>query len=158
MNFNYFDIGIVVIYIVLIFYSGTLMKKYIAGIGDYLVANRTMGFHLGLLSMMCTEIGMITYIYYAELGYKAGLASLVVAFPPMIVYFFLGRTGFIIKPLLEMKIMTIPEFFSKRFSNGVRFYVGILMAVGGILNFGVFPGVEAKFCLLYTSPSPRDPH
>lgn len=145
MSFNYFDIGIVVIYIVLIFYSGTVMKKYVGGIGDYLVANRTMGFHLGLLSMMCTEIGMITYIYYAELGYKAGLASLIVAFPPMIIYFFLGRTGFIIKPLLEMKIMTIPEFFSKRFSNGVRFYVGILMAVGGILNFGVFPGVEAKF-------------
>ena len=145
MNFGVIDISIVIIYIVLIFYSGTIMKKYIGGIGDYLVANRTMGFHLGLLSMMCTEIGMITYIYYAELGYKAGLASLIVAFPPMIVYIFLGRTGFIIRPLLEMKIMTIPEFFSKRFSNGVRFYVGILMAVGGILNFGVFPGVEAKF-------------
>ena len=27
----------------------------------------------------------------------------------------------------------------------MRFYVGILMAIGGILNFGVFPGVEAKF-------------
>ena len=145
MNFGAIDIAIVAIYIVLIFYSGTLMKKYIRGIGDYLVADRTMGFHLGLLSMMCTEIGMITYIYYAELGYKAGLASLIVAFPPMIVYFVLGKTGFIIKPLLEMKIMTIPEFFSRRFSNGVRFYVGILMAVGGILNFGVFPGVEAKF-------------
>ncbi|NIA28471.1 MAG: hypothetical protein GWP06_00995 [Actinobacteria bacterium] len=145
MTFTYVDVGIVALYIVLIFYSGTLMNKYIGGIGDYLVADRTMGFHLGLLSMMCTEIGMITYIYYAELGYKAGLSSLVVAFPPMIVYFILGRTGFIIKPLLEMKIMTIPEFFSKRFSKGVRFYVGILMAVGGILNFGVFPGVEAKF-------------
>jgi SSS family solute:Na+ symporter len=63
----------------------------------------------------------------------------------MLAYFFLGKTGFIIKPLLEMKIMTIPEFFSKRFSKGVRLYVGILMAIGGILNFGVFPGVEAKF-------------
>ena len=111
MNFSYFDIGIVIIYLLLIFYSGTLVKKYIKGIGDFLVADRTMGFHLGLLSMMCTEIGMITYIYYAELGYKAGLASLIIAFPPLIVYFFLGKTGFIIKPLLELKIMTIPEFF-----------------------------------------------
>ncbi len=121
------------------------MKKYVSGIGDYLVADRTMGFNLGLISMMCTEIGMITYVYYAELGYKAGFSSLIIAVPPMLVYFFLGRTGFIIKPLLEMKIMTIPEFFSRRFSKGVRLYVGILMAVGGILNFGVFPGVEAKF-------------
>lgn len=145
MNLSVFDLGIVVLYITLVFLSGVLMKKYVSGIGDYLVADRTMGFNLGLVSMMCTEIGMITYVYYAELGYKAGFASLIVAIPPMLVYFFLGRTGFIIKPLLEMKIMTIPEFFTKRFSKGVRFYVGILMAVGGILNFGVFPGVEAKF-------------
>jgi len=113
MNLSVFDLGIVVFYIALVFLSGILMKKYVSGIGDYLVADRTMGFNLGLVSMMCTEIGMITYV--------------------------------IIKPLLEMKIMTIPEFFSKRFSKGVRFYVGILMAIGGILNFGVFPGVEAKF-------------
>jgi SSS family solute:Na+ symporter len=145
MNFSLFDLGIVAFYIVLVFLSGILMKKYVSGIGDYLVADRTMGFNLGLISMMCTEIGMITYVYYAELGYKAGFSSLIIAVPPMLVYFFLGRTGFIIKPLLEMKIMTIPEFFSRRFSKGVRLYVGILMAVGGILNFGVFPGVEAKF-------------
>ena len=145
MNFSLFDLGIIAFYIVLVFLSGILMKKYVSGIGDYLVADRTMGFNLGLISMMCTEIGMITYVYYAELGYKAGFSSLIIAVPPMLVYFFLGRTGFIIKPLLEMKIMTIPEFFSRRFSKGVRLYVGILMAVGGILNFGVFPGVEAKF-------------
>jgi SSS family solute:Na+ symporter len=150
MGLSYFDIAIVAIYVVLIFYSGTIMKKYIGGIGDYLVANRTMGFHLGLLSMMCTEIGMITYIYYAELGYKAGFAGLIVAFPPVIAFFILGKSGFVIKPLLDMKIMTIPEFFSRKFSKGVRFYVGILMAVGGILNFGVFPGVEAKFINIVT--------
>ena len=52
MNFDFLDVAIVVVYIILIFYSGTLMRKYVGNIGDYLVANRTMGFHLGLLSMM----------------------------------------------------------------------------------------------------------
>lgn len=41
--------------------------------------------------------------------------------------------------------MSIPEFLFVKFSKCVRFYVGILTAAGGILNFGVFPGVEAKF-------------
>ena len=68
----------------------------------------------------------------------------------MIAYIFLGKTGFIIKPLLEMKIATIPEFFSIKYTKGVRFYVGIIMAVGGILNFGVFPGVEANFIDIVT--------
>ena len=153
MNLSYFDIIIIIIYMALIFLSGSLMRKYIGNIGDLLVANRSMGFHLGLLSMMCSEIGMITYIYYAELGFKAGFSGLIVALPPLIAYLFLGKTGFIIKPLLDMKIMTIPEFFSKKYSKGVRFYVGILMAVGGILNFVVFPGVEAKFINIVTGIS-----
>ncbi|MCB9259949.1 MAG: sodium:solute symporter family protein [Ignavibacteriales bacterium] len=150
MNLTIVDIILIAIYLILIFFSGTLVKKYIKGIDNFLVAGRSMGFHLGLLSLMCTEIGMITYVYYAELGYKAGLAALIVAFPPVIAYIFLGRTGFIIKPLLEMKISTIPEFFSRKFSKGVRFYIGIIMAIGGILNFGVFPGVEANFINIVT--------
>lgn len=153
MNLTYLDIGIISIYLILIFYSGVIMKKYVGGIGDYLVANRSMGFNLGLLSMMCTEIGMITYVYYAEMGYKAGFAALMVAFPTSVAFFIVGKTGFIIKPLLEMKIMTIPEFFSIKFNQGVRLYIGILMAVGGILNFGVFPGVEAKFINIVTGIS-----
>ncbi len=145
MNLTLFDDVIIILYLILIFFSGTIVKKYVKNIDNFLVAGRSMGFHLGLISLMCTEIGMITYIYYAELGYKAGLAALIVALPPVVAYWFLGKTGFVIKPLLEMKIATIPEFFSKKFDRGVRFYIGLIMAVGGILNFGVFPGVEAKF-------------
>ncbi len=145
LSLSYLDLSIIALYIIIIFYSGYRMKKYVSGIGDYLVAGRSMGFNLGLVSMMCTEIGMITYVYYAEMGYKAGFAALMVAFPPMLAYFIIGKTGFVIKRLHEMKIMTVPEFFSITFSKGVRLYLGILMAIGGILNFGVFPGVEATF-------------
>jgi SSS family solute:Na+ symporter len=141
MNLTIFDVAIIAVYLILILLSGTLVKRYVKDIDNFLIAGRSMGFHLGLLSLMCTEIGMITFVYYSELGYKAGLAALVVAFPPVVAYIFLGRTGFIIKPLLEMKIKTIPEFFSIRYNQGVRLYIGIIMAAGGILNFGVFPGV-----------------
>jgi len=153
MNLSIWDIILIVAYLILIFLSGTFVKKYIKGIDNFLIAGRSMGFHLGLLSLMCTEIGMITYVYYAELGFKAGFGALIVAFPPVVAYLFLGRTGFIIKPLLEMKISTIPEFFSRKFSKGVRLYVGIIMAIGGILNFGVFPGVEANFINIITGIS-----
>ncbi len=150
MNFNFLDISIIIVYVAFIFFAGAIVKKYVKGIDDYLVAGRSMGFNLGLISLMCTEIGMITYVYYAELGFKTGLSALMVAAPPVIALLFLGKTGFVIKKLMEMKIMTVPEFFSKRYSSGVRFYLGILMAVGGILNFGVFPGVEAKFINIVT--------
>jgi SSS family solute:Na+ symporter len=150
MNFNYLDLIIIVVYVLFIFFAGSIVKKYIKGIDDYLVAGRSMGFSLGLISLMCTEIGMITYVYFAELGYGKGLASLMVAVPFVVAFLFLGKTGFVIKKMMEMKIMTVPEFFSKRYSKGVRLYLGIIMAIGGILNFGVFPGVEAKFINIVT--------
>ncbi len=150
MNLSYLDISIISVYLILVFYTGTIMKKYIGGIGDYLVADRSMGFQLGLISLMCSEIGMVTYVYYAEMGYKAGFVALMVAFPTSLAFFIVGRTGFIIKPLMEMRIMTIPEFFSRKFNNGIRLYLGVLMAAGGILNFGVFPGVEANFINIVT--------
>ncbi len=150
MNLSIVDVIIIVAYIILVFLSGVFVKKYIKNIDNFLVAGRSMGFYLGIISLMCTEIGMITYIYYAELGYKAGFSALIVAFPPVLAYLLLGKTGFVIKPLLEMKISTIPEFFSRRYSHGVRFYIGVIMAIGGILNFGVFPGVEANFINIVT--------
>jgi len=150
MNFNNLDLVIIVLYVSFVFFAGVIVKKYIKGIDDYLVAGRTMGFNLGLISLLCTEIGMITYAYYAEMGFKTGFVGLMVALPPVIALIFLGNTGFVIKRLMELKIMTVPEYFSNRYSKGVRFYIGILMAVGGILNFGVFPGVEAKFINIVT--------
>ena len=47
-------------------------------------------------------------------------------------------TGFIVVPLRKMKVMTIPEFYEKRFSKGVRILGGTILAFAGILNMGLF--------------------
>jgi SSS family solute:Na+ symporter len=145
MNLSAVDVAIIAVYLALTIYSGTFVKKYIKDLSGFLVAERSMGLNLGLASLVSSEIGIITYMYLAEAGYKNGLAALMIGIPFFLVFLFLGRTGFIIKPLLELRIMTLPELFERKFGRGVRFLAGFLMAAGGIINFGVFPGVEAKF-------------
>jgi SSS family solute:Na+ symporter len=145
MSLSAVDVAVVAAYLLLILYSGTFARKSVRDLAGFLVAERSMGLHLGLASLVSSEIGIITYMYLAEAGYKNGLAALVIGLPFFFVFLFLGRTGFIIKPLLELKIMTLPELFERTFGPGVRFLAGLLMAVGGLINFGVFPGVEAKF-------------
>ena len=49
-----------------------------------------------------------------------------------------GLTGFIVVPLRRMKVMTIPEFYEKRFGHGVRILGGAILAFSGILNMGMF--------------------
>jgi len=55
-----------------------------------------------------------------------------------VVTLIVGLTGFIVVPLRRMNVMTIPEFYEKRFGRGVRILGGIILAFSGILNMGMF--------------------
>jgi len=145
MNLSPFDLAIIGLYLLFIFYSGSIVKRFVKNIDDFLLAGRSMGLHLGLASLVSSEIGIITFMYLAEAGYRSGLVALTIGLPFFIVLLFLGKTGFIIKPLMDMKIATVPELFQKTYGPGVRLACGLFMAVGGLLNFGVFPRVEAQF-------------
>ena len=51
--------------------------------------------------------------------------------------------------------MTVPEYFERRYARGVRVLAGVLMAVGGSLNLGIFPLIEARFLNIVTGIDPR---
>ena len=96
-------------------------------------------------SLVSTEIGIITYVYFAELGYAAGFSAFVIAVIAGMAAYCVGKTGFVIKHLRELEIMTIPEYFQKRYTRGLRILAGCLMAFGVALNLGIFPKLEASF-------------
>ena len=53
--------------------TGLYGRKFVGGISDFLVAGRELGTFLAVATLAATEIGTITFMYYAELGYKTGL-------------------------------------------------------------------------------------
>ena len=91
-----------------------------------------------------TEMGLITIMYSAKRVYR-GFAAFHIALVAGIVTFFIGLTGFIVVPLRKLNILTIPEFYEKRFGKDVRVLGGIMLAIGGILNMGLFLKVGAMF-------------
>jgi SSS family solute:Na+ symporter len=62
----------------------------------------------------------------------------------------LGATGFVIRKLRENQLMTVSEFFHKRFSKRTRILAGTFTAIAGILNMGVFPKMGAIFITYVT--------
>lgn len=143
--FSLVDWVIVILALVLITGAGYMVKKYVGNLSDYLVAERGMGMWVGTASLVSTEIGIITYVYFAQLGYAAGFSAFIIALIGGIAGYCVGKTGFVIKHLREMKIMTIPEYFERRYTRGVRVMAGCLMAFGGALNMGIWPKLEASF-------------
>jgi SSS family solute:Na+ symporter len=51
---------------------------------------------------------------------------------------FVGMTGFIVGPLRRMEVLTIPEFYERRFNKRVRVIGGVLLVLAGVLNMGLF--------------------
>ena len=128
-------------------------KRYVTGLGDFLVAGRKLGTFIGVATLAATEIGTITFMYNAQLGFKTGFSSFIVGLISGAVMIFIGRTGFLVKKMRAMGIMTVPEFFEARYSRNLRILTGVLVAIGGILNMGVFLKVEGTFLLLISGLS-----
>jgi len=145
MIFSVTDCIIIAGYVVLSMAAGLYGKRYISGLSDFLVAGRGVGTYLGIATLAATEIGTVTFMYYAELGYKTGFASFVNGLIAGCVMILIGRTGLIIRRLRELELMTVPEYFEVRYSRRLRLLTGVLVAVGGILNMGVFLKIEGTF-------------
>jgi solute:Na+ symporter, SSS family len=145
MGFTLVDWLIVIVYLIASVAIGLIGKRFIGNVTDYLVAGRELGLYVGVATLAATEIGTITYMYNGELGYKYGFAAFAAALISGLVMIFVGRTGFVISRLRELRLMTVPEFFEVKYSRGLRLVTGVLVALGGILNMGVFLKIEGEF-------------
>lgn len=137
-NFSTLDWWIVAAYMVGTLVIGILVTRYVANMADYVVAGRALKPYLAVATMIGTELGLVTVMYSAQKGFTGGFAAFHIAVVAAVVTFFVGLTGFIVVPLREMGVMTIPEFYERRFSRGVRVVGGFILAASGILNMGMF--------------------
>jgi SSS family solute:Na+ symporter len=84
-------------------------------------------------------------MYTAELGFKNGFAGAAPGVLEFLAFLLVGLTGFAIGPLRKANVMTIPELFQKRFGTRVRWLAGLVVALGGILNMGIFLRLGGEF-------------
>jgi SSS family solute:Na+ symporter len=150
MHFSPFDWVILLVALSSILALGIFAKKHVLNTTDYLVAGRRVGFYIGTITLFSTETAILTFMYFAEMGYVYGFAAFIAGIIPLLVFVFLGKTGFVIKTFRELGLVTIPEYFQSRFSRGVRVVAGIMMVGGGALNFGVFPVLDSTFLNIVT--------
>lgn len=150
MQFTGIDWAIIVVYLVLTFTAGLWMRRYVAKVEDYLVAGREMNVYLGIASLAATEVGIVTVMYTAQAGYLNGFAGALPGICMAAAMWIVGRTGFVINKLRASGSMTLPELFEKRYSKGVRWVAGVLVATGGILNMGIFLKLGGQFLVAVT--------
>lgn len=148
-NFNWLlDGSIVGIYLVATMTAGLMVRKYVGKVEHFLVAGREMDVYLGIASLAATEFGIVTCMYTAQNGYEKGFAGATPGILMAIAMVAVGLTGFVIKPLRDSGVMTIPELFEKKFGPRIRWASGVVIVLGGLLNMGVFLRTGGEFLVL----------
>jgi solute:Na+ symporter, SSS family len=148
-NFNWLlDGSIVGVYLLVTMIAGLMVRKYVGNVEDFLVAGREMDVYLGIASLAATEFGIVTCMYTAQNGYEKGFAGATPGILMAVAMAGVGLTGFVIKPLRDSGVITIPELLQQRFGQRIRWAAGVVIVLGGLLNMGVFLRTGGQFLVL----------
>lgn len=147
MILSFVFIGILLSFVL---YKTLESRKYSQSVADFLVANRSAGRYLLTICDGVIGWGAITIIMTWEIHYEAGFSFLWWDIMRVMVFgTILSLSGWCIYRFRQTRCMTLAEFFERRYSKRFRIFAGILAWFSGIINFGIFPAVGAKFFIYY---------
>lgn len=145
--FPWLDGPIVGLYLLATMVAGLAVRRFVGKVDHFLLAGREMNVYLGVASLAATEFGVVTCMYTAEAGYRYGFSGATPGLCQALAMLIVGLTGFCIRPLRAAGVRTIPELFEQRFGPAVRWWAGLVIVLGGLLNMGVFLRMGGEFLL-----------
>ena len=121
------DYAIVLLYFGLILFNGLYFGRNQQTTKDFFFGGQRFAWWLIAISLVATTIGSYSFVKYSEIGYKYGLGATQSYFNDWI-WFPLLVFGWL--PLLYFsRIVSVPEYFARRFSPRVRFWATVYILV-----------------------------
>ena len=123
--------------------------KYTKSVADFLAANRCAGRYMLSVASGIAMLGAIAFVGIWQMYYEAGFTAIWWGMPLCFVYLLMTASGYIIYRYRETRAMTLAQFFEIRYGRKFRVFAGTLAFISGMLNFGIFPAVGAKFFMYF---------
>lgn len=124
-------------------------RRYMKGVSDFMAGGRVAGRYLVAVSDGMAAMGLITVVAQFEFNYKSGFAVGHWFNLSVPIWLFINLTGYIVYRFRETRAMTMAQFFEVRYSKRFRIFTGFLAFLAGVLNYGIFPAVSARFFIYY---------
>ena len=121
---NFADYLIVLVFLVAMFFVGSVFYKWIGNADDFYLAGRNLSPFILAAVIAATNINMYSFIGQAGIAYKEGI--------PIVWQTWTGDMALVISGLFvipifrRLRIRTIPEFLQLRYSKGVRTFVAFI--------------------------------
>lgn len=144
MQLGGFDLGIIVVYFVLIVGLGCwcgLRKKKTEQAEEYFLAGKSLSWPVIGLALFATNISTVHLVSLAEEGYTNGLAY--GNFEWMAPFTLIILALFFAPFYIRSRITTLPDFLEKRYSRASRDWLSLLSIVSAIfihIGFSLYAG------------------
>ena len=145
MNFQWIDWTIVWALVVGMIVVAAVTKRYMRSVADFLAANRCAGRYLLAVSDSMAGLGAVSVVGLFQIYYQAGFAGGWWGNLMIPISLFVVLSGWVLYRFRETRALTMGQFFEIRYSKKFRIFAGILAWVAGVVNFGIFPAVGARF-------------
>jgi len=149
MGLNVLDWSIVVVAMVFLIGVVSISRRYMRSVADFLSAGRTAGRYMISVSQGMSALGSITIVGMWEMNYVAGFSLRWWEFTMGVVLLLITVTGWVLYRFRQTRALTMAQFFEIRYSRRFRIFAGVLAFLSGIVNFGIFPAVGARFFIYF---------
>jgi len=126
-----------------------LTRRFMRGVSDYLAAGRNAGRYLLTISAGIAGLGAITVVANMEMGYEAGFAMGWWGLTMALFQVMVTVSGWVNYRFRRTRALTLAEFLERRYSRRFRIYAGSVAFGAGLINFGIFPAVGARFFIYF---------
>src|SRR5579862_5492319 len=139
----------VLIPLVVVVWIALKTQRHVKSVADFLAAGRAGGRYL--VANATGEIGMgaITIVGIFEMYYQSGFSMGWWKQATMPIGMVIVLTGYVIYRYRQSRVMTLAQFFERRYSKNFRIFMGIMAWISGTLNYGLFPIVATRFFIYY---------
>jgi SSS family solute:Na+ symporter len=146
---HWIDCAITVVPFAIVMVVSWNSRRYVKCVADFMTASRCAGRYLVCNASGEAAFGAVSAVAVFEYIHKTGFAMTWWTQMSIPVSLLITLTGFVIYRYRETRVMTMAQFFEIRYSKGFRILAGILAWVSGIINYGIFPAVGARFFVNY---------
>ena len=120
-------------------------NRYARTVSGFLAADRCAGRYLIAVSYGMAQLGVISLVWFWQQYYDVGFTSIWWGFmenPALIV---IALSGWVVYRFRQTRALTMAQFFELRYSRRFRVFAGFVAFFSGIINYGIFPAVAARF-------------
>ena len=124
-------------------------RRYTRSVADFMAANRCANRYLLCTAQGETIYGLISAVAGFEMLYVAGFTIIWWQKLTVVSSLLLALSGYVVYRYRQTRALTLSQFLEQRYSRNFRVFAGLVAFTAGVVNFGIFPAVGARFFVYF---------